>query len=90
MVTDQHDDLILIERADIRRGVVIIAGYLALLCWWVGIATYMYVGGLASGGSGVVVFMTIPVLTTVATFMVARSRKSSAMRNGPARHRSGH
>lgn len=85
----QHDELILIELADVRRGVAVITGYLALLCWWVGMASYVFVGGLAGGGSGLVVFLTIPVLATVAVIMIARHRRSPATRNGPARHRSG-
>lgn len=86
-MADQHEHLVLIERTDVHRGVVVIVGYSALVCWWVGIASYMYVGGLASGGSGVVVFLTIPVLATVATIVVARRRRHTSTGKNLARHR---
>lgn len=88
-MTDQRDHLILIERADIHRGIVVLLGFLALLFWWVGIASYVYVGGIASGGAGLFVCLSIPVLATVATSLAVHRRKHATSENGSARHRSG-
>ena len=88
-MADQQEHLILIERADIRRGFVILIGFLALLFWWVGMASYVYMGGIASGGAGLLVCLSIPVLATIATYLAGRRRKHTTSENGSARHRSG-
>jgi hypothetical protein len=83
---EQQGRLILIERKDLRGARLVITGFLALLCWWIGISGYISVGGFISGGSGFLTFLLVPILATVATYLVGRrhTRPSSV-----GRHRSG-
>jgi hypothetical protein len=69
---DQEDRLILIERKDLRSVLVVITGFIALLCWWIGISGYMNVGGFSSGVSGFLTFLVVPILATAATYRVGR------------------
>lgn len=87
-MADQRDHLILIERADIHHGLIVLMGFLALLFWWVGIASYVYMGGIPSGGAGLFVCLSIPVLATIATYLAGRRRKHTTSKNSSARHRS--
>ncbi|BAS09310.1 hypothetical protein AHiyo4_27320 [Arthrobacter sp. Hiyo4] len=47
-----EDRSTLIERKDFRGSFVAISGFVALLCWWIGISGFMTVGGFASGERG--------------------------------------
>lgn len=69
---DQEDRLILIERKDLRGALFVITGFIAILCWWIGISGYMNVGGFISGGSGFLTFLMVPILATAATYLVGR------------------
>lgn len=69
---DQEDRLILIERKDLRGALVVITGFIAFLCWWIGISGYMNVGGLISGGNGFFTFLLVPILATAVTYRVGR------------------
>jgi hypothetical protein len=86
-MANQHDRLILIERKDLRGAIVVITGFLALLCWWIGLSGYMNVGGFISGGSGFLTFLLVPVLVTAATYLAARSYTRSARGAAAGRHR---
>ena len=85
-MTDQQDRLILIERKDLRGALLVITGFIALLCWWIGISGYISVGGFISGGSGFLTFLLVPLLATAATYLVGhRHTRPSSL----GRHRSG-
>jgi hypothetical protein len=45
---------------------VVLCGYTSALCWWIGVA------GVANTGGGAQVFLTVPVLATIGTVLVAR------------------
>jgi hypothetical protein len=49
-----------------RRSLVVLCGYTSALCWWIGVA------GVANTGGGAQVFLTVPVLATIGTVLVAR------------------
>jgi hypothetical protein len=49
-----------------RTSWVVLCGFTAALCWWIGIA------GVANTGGGAQVFLAIPVLATIGTVLVAR------------------
>lgn len=82
---DQEDRLILIERKDLRGTLVVITGFIALLCWWIGISGYVNVGGFISGASGFLTFLLVPILVTAATYQVGRHHMR---RSSLGRHRS--
>jgi hypothetical protein len=86
-MANQQGRFILIERKDLRGALVVSAGYLALLCWWIGISGYLNVGGFISGGSGFLTFLLVPVLATAATYLAARGYTRSARGAGAGRHR---
>lgn len=86
-MASEPDRLILIERKDLRRALVATTGYLALLCWWIGISGYLNVGGFISGGSGFLTFLLVPVLATAATYLAARGYTRAARGAGAGRHR---
>lgn len=65
-----------VGRSDLRNSLVIIGGFVAILCWWIGIAGYLIVGGQASGGGGLLVFLTIPAVATASTYVLAGHGKS--------------
>ncbi len=83
---EQQDRLILIELKDLRGALVVITGFIALLCWWIGLSGYIKVGGFISGGSGFLTFLLVPILATVATYLVGRRH---IRRSSLGRHRSG-
>jgi hypothetical protein len=86
-LANQQDRLILIDRKDLRGALGVITGFLALLCWWIGISGYLNVGGFISGGSGFLTFLLVPVLATAATYLAARGYTRSARGAGVGRHR---
>ncbi|MDQ0677405.1 ribosome-associated protein YbcJ (S4-like RNA binding protein) [Arthrobacter pascens] len=49
-----------------RRSLVVLSGFTAALCWWIGIV------GVVNSGGGAQVFLTIPVLATIGTLLAAR------------------
>jgi hypothetical protein len=49
-----------------RTSLVVLCGFTAALCWWIGIA------GVANTGGGAQVFLAIPLLATIGTVLVAR------------------
>ncbi|WP_146069214.1 hypothetical protein [Arthrobacter sp. ZGTC412] len=62
-----------------RRGlpakgssVVLLCGFTAALCWWIAIVA------VATTGGGTQVFLAIPVLASVVTFLAARKRPAAA------------
>jgi hypothetical protein len=58
-----------------RKSLVIIGGFTAALCWWIGIV------GLANSGGGAGIFLTVPVLATIGTLLAARHRGRRAPRH---------
>lgn len=85
---NREDRSILIERKDFRGSFVAICGFVALLCWWIGISGYMTVGGFVSGGAGFLSFLLVPLLTTVATYLAARRSMRYTRGVGAGRHNS--
>lgn len=55
-----------------RRSLVVLCGYTSALCWWIGIA------GVANTGGGAQVFLTVPVLATIGTVLVARHESQAS------------
>jgi hypothetical protein len=86
-MADRQDRLILMERKDLRGALVVITGFLALLCWWIGISGYLNVGGFISGGAGFLSFLLVPVLATAATYLAARGYTRSGHGAGAGRQR---
>ncbi|WP_427008652.1 hypothetical protein [Pseudarthrobacter sp. H2] len=84
---NQQDRVMLMERRDLRGALVVITGFLALLCWWIGLSGYLNVGGFISGGGGFLTFLLVPVLATAATCLAARSGTRSLRGAGAGRHR---
>ncbi|KRE63970.1 hypothetical protein ASG92_03430 [Arthrobacter sp. Soil736] len=62
-----------------RDFLVIIIGLVAVLCWWIGMTAYLNAGGLAHVEA--LVFLIVPVLATVGTYLAARPG-NSAVRPG--------
>jgi hypothetical protein len=56
---------------------VIVSGFVALLCWWIGIIAFVSTGGTTGAA---VFFLTAPVLATVGTLLALRHRKNSILR----------
>ncbi|MGY4541257.1 hypothetical protein ACVWY0_001166 [Arthrobacter sp. UYNi723] len=83
-----EDRSTLIERQDFRGSFVAISGFVALLCWWIGISGFMTVGGFASGGAGFLSFLLVPLLATVAAYIVARRYMRFTRGVGAGRHNS--
>jgi hypothetical protein len=76
---------LVLERKDFRGSLIPIAGFVAVLSWWIGLSGYLNVGGVRSGGEGFFVFLLIPLLVSAAVFtFVARFTRS---RKGPGRGR---
>lgn len=72
-------------RSGLRDFLVIIIGFMAVLCWWIGMTGYAMVGGQASGGAGLVVFLGVPVLATIGTYLLGRHRRPAAREPDEAR-----
>jgi cellobiose-specific phosphotransferase system component IIC len=56
------------RRGDTRTALIILSGFTAALFWWIGIA------GVANTGGGAQVFLTVPVLATIGTVLLASRR----------------
>lgn len=54
------------------HALVVICAFAAALCWWIGLTGYVLVGGPASRGVGLLVFVATPALATLGTYFVAR------------------
>lgn len=61
-----------------RDFLVIIIGLVAVLCWWIGMTAYLNAGGLTHVEA--LVFLIVPVLATIGTYLAARPTNSSAPR----------
>lgn len=59
-----------------RDFLVIIIGSVTVLCWWIGMTAYLNAGGLVHIEA--LVFLILPVLATIGTYLVARHDNSSA------------
>lgn len=62
--------LLMLNRAATRDFLVIIAGLVTVLCWWIGMTAYMNAGSLAHVEA--LVYLIVPVLATAGTFLAAR------------------
>ncbi|MHC6219478.1 hypothetical protein [Arthrobacter sp. MMS24-S77] len=60
-----HLEPLISTRPATRTALVILCGFTAALCWWIGIA------GVTNSGGGIV-FLALPVLATIGTLWVAR------------------
>lgn len=60
------ESLIAAPRAS-RTTLVILFGFTAALFWWIGIA------GVANAGGGAQIFLTVPILATIGTVLLAAS-----------------
>lgn len=65
-------------RSGLRNPLVVLCGFVAVLCCWIGIAGYLMVGGPASGLAGLFVFGAVPVVATTGTFLVARRHRAGS------------
>jgi hypothetical protein len=63
-------------RPGLLSASVVLCGFVALLCWWIGITGYMMVGGPASGFAGLLVFLAVPTLATAGTYLAVRRRRA--------------
>jgi hypothetical protein len=68
--------LLVLNRPAMRDFLVIIAGLVTVLCWWIGMTAYMNAGGLAHLEA--LVFLIVPVLATAGTFLAARQPGSGS------------
>ncbi|TDK28204.1 hypothetical protein E2F48_03730 [Arthrobacter crusticola] len=59
-------------RQDLRKYLILIGGFTAALCWWIGLT------GFVNSGGGAAVFFGIPVLLTLGTLLAARRRRPRA------------
>lgn len=62
----------------LRDALVIITGLAAVLCWWIGMTAYLNAGGPAHVEA--LVFLIVPVLATVGTYLAARPSHGAAPR----------
>lgn len=62
----------------LRDFLVIILGLVAVLCWWIGMTAYLNAGGLAHMEA--LVFLIVPVLATIGTYLAARPNNGAAPR----------
>jgi hypothetical protein len=84
-----QDRLIVIERKDSRAALLVIGSFVALMCWWIGVSGYTYVGGFSSGGPGFITFLLPPLLMTAATYLATRQHRRPTQWSHMGRHRSG-
>lgn len=64
------NNLLVLNRPATRDFLVIIAGLVTVLCWWIGMTAYLNAGGLDHVEA--LVFLIVPVLATAGTFVAAR------------------
>ena len=62
----------------LRDFLVITTGLAAVLCWWIGMTAYLNAGGPAHVEA--LVFLIVPVLATVGTYLAARPGNGAAPR----------
>jgi len=71
-----------LARQDLRKSLIMVGGFTAALCWWIGLT------GFVNSGGGAAVFFGIPVLLTLGTFLAARRRRPRAPKHlKESRHR---
>lgn len=69
-------------RKTLRKTAAVLLGFTAALCWWIGFA------GMAAAGGGGQIFLTIPLLATVGTVLIAAWRPSKTnVSRGLPRHK---
>ncbi|MHA7263719.1 hypothetical protein ACX80W_11005 [Arthrobacter sp. TMN-37] len=61
-----------LARQDLRKSLILIGGFTAALCWWIGLT------GFVNSGGGAAVFFSVPVLLTLGTVLAARRRRPRA------------
>ncbi|CAA9241430.1 MAG: hypothetical protein AVDCRST_MAG83-1606 [uncultured Arthrobacter sp.] len=61
-----------LARQDLRKSLLLLGGFTAALCWWIGLT------GFINSGGGAAVFFGIPVLLTLGAFLASRRRKPRA------------
>jgi hypothetical protein len=57
----------------------LLCGFTAILCWWIGIA------GVVNSQGGAYLFLGVPALLTVGTFLLGRRRHQTARHRGQPR-----
>jgi hypothetical protein len=67
-----------LNRPATRDFLVIVAGLVSVLCWWIGMTAYTNAGGLAHVEA--LVFLIVPVLATAGTFLAARHTGAGSRR----------
>ncbi|MGO4492900.1 hypothetical protein AB4Y86_12565 [Arthrobacter sp. 2YAF22_2] len=65
-------------RSGLRNPIVVLCGFFAVLCCWIGMAGYLMVGGPTSGLAGLLIFGAVPVAATAGTFLLARRHRASS------------
>jgi hypothetical protein len=71
MVSGTSPDPVFV-RQDLRKSLIVVGGFTAALCWWIGLT------GFVNSGGGAAVFFGIPVFLTLGTFLAARRRRRRA------------
>jgi hypothetical protein len=57
-----------------RRTVVILGGFTAVLCWWLGVIAVIVSGG---GAQAFLAFLTVPLLATMGTVLAATAGRTA-------------
>lgn len=58
----------------LRDFLLLVGGFATGLCWWIGMTAFVNAGGLAIGGAGFVMFLSVPILATLAIYRALRRR----------------
>lgn len=62
------------------RDLLLLTGAFATgLSWWIGMTAFVHAGGLASGGAGFVLFLSVPMVATLAIYRALRRRNASGV-----------
>lgn len=72
MTRDRSFTSLRTSRSGSAHALAIISAFAAALCWWIGLSGYVVVGGPASRGVGLLVFIAVPAVATLGTYFVAR------------------
>ena len=78
MTQGSNSSILPTRRSSLANAPVIICAFAAMLCWWIGLTGYFVVGGPASGGVGLAVFVAVPALATAGTYFLARRTRRPA------------
>ena len=61
----------------VRDFLLLMGAFATGLSWWIGMAAFVNAGGLANGGAGFVLFLSVPLMATFAVYRALRRRNAS-------------